>query len=74
MARITMECVVKSFGRTEVIKGVDLAIEDKSTLLRLVAGIGMMFARKPEASPRIDAHTAKSVALSGRGSGACAAG
>ena len=48
MARITMECVVKSFGRTEVIKGVDLAIEDKSTLLRLVAGIGMMFARKPE--------------------------
>jgi multiple sugar transport system ATP-binding protein len=52
MARITLQNVEKNFGRTEVIKGVDLAIEDKefvvfvgpsgcgkSTLLRLVAGL-----------------------------------
>jgi len=52
MAAITMERLRKAFGRTEVIKGVDLEITDKefvvfvgpsgcgkSTLLRLVAGL-----------------------------------
>jgi len=52
MAAITMEAVRKAFGAVEVIKGIDLAIDDrefvvfvgpsgcgKSTLLRLVAGL-----------------------------------
>ena len=52
MAAITMRQLYKSFGQAEVIKGVDLDIEDKefvvfvgpsgcgkSTLLRLVAGL-----------------------------------
>src|ERR671915_2300790 len=52
MAAITMRRVHKAFGQAEVIKGVDLAIQDKefvvfvgpsgcgkSTLLRLVAGL-----------------------------------
>jgi len=52
MAAITMEGVHKSFGRTHVIKGIDLEIADKefvvfvgpsgcgkSTLLRLIAGL-----------------------------------
>ncbi len=52
MAAIALNTVGKSFGRTDVIRGVDLAIEDgefvvfvgpsgcgKSTLLRLIAGL-----------------------------------
>ena len=52
MANVTLEGVTKNFGATEVIRGVDLTIEDgefvvfvgpsgcgKSTLLRLIAGL-----------------------------------
>ncbi|WP_455372627.1 ATP-binding cassette domain-containing protein, partial [Limibacillus halophilus] len=52
MARVELERVVKRFGRTEVIHGVDVDIADgefivivgpsgcgKSTLLRMVAGL-----------------------------------
>jgi multiple sugar transport system ATP-binding protein len=52
MAALTLSKVTKSFGKTEVIKGVDLTVEDgefcvfvgpsgcgKSTLLRMIAGL-----------------------------------
>ncbi|MDP5308181.1 ABC transporter ATP-binding protein [Paracoccus spongiarum] len=52
MGALTLSQVTKSFGRTDVIKGVDLAVEDgefcvfvgpsgcgKSTLLRMIAGL-----------------------------------
>ena len=52
MATVQLQGVIKSFGATEVIKGVDLTIEDqefvvfvgpsgcgKTTLLRLIAGL-----------------------------------
>ena len=52
MGALTLTQVTKSFGTTQVIKGVDLAVEDgafcvfvgpsgcgKSTLLRMIAGL-----------------------------------
>ena len=52
MGALTLSAVTKSFGKTDVIKGVDLEVQDgefcvfvgpsgcgKSTLLRIIAGL-----------------------------------
>ena len=61
MAALTLSKVTKSFGKTEVIKGVDLHVDEgefcvfvgpsgcgKSTLLRLIAGLEDVSAGKVE--------------------------